>query len=627
MNRVFLHTLVATILLVIPSHSATTNSAGSTGAQFLELGIGARAAGMGEAQTAWSDDIYGSYFNPSGIATVARQELGFVHNTLYLDLDYNYLGYLLPLPTGGVLGVTGLYVDLGSVERREVVAGEPSAILGAAEGQDVSFSVTYAQTMRDFLDLGATLKSVHEDLDGRSSSAFAVDLGAKWRPPIDGLTVGLSLANIGTSLKHVRERDELPITLRAGIGYRAPSRLWGLTGDMVWVKNQDIEGKIGAEIWPWREHLAFRVGANSANDVGRAFTVGAAFRWSDLELDYAYIPYGDLGNQNLFSLGYQFGTQRRIHTSERIILTSREKHELPGAKTAPVVPASAPSSARREESLMGPTVVAADKTGAYAGAFLYQGGPAEFAWLSQGSADVLNHSWTKGAFLAPNRASAIFTVDGDYWVMEGRLILSAVLMRGSERVATFEITGDVNEPFIPWTEMTAKINRTFMDLGYRFTVPVSARPAPVVSALPPEPVRPPPTVPVYTPPPVVPVYTPAPSYMPAPVPPPEPEAPKKLITITRLREYPRLQETARTRRVAAAMEPALWKAGWEMDAEAPYKFEATLSYLDGAVIVYGKVVDSATGIPLGVVEVEGIESNIDGLAERIALAVVGKLPK
>ncbi|MBN1638193.1 MAG: UPF0164 family protein, partial [Ignavibacteriales bacterium] len=58
----------------------TTNKVGTTAANFLKIGAGARAIGMGGAYTALSDDIYSVYYNPAGIArTEGTGQVSFNH--------------------------------------------------------------------------------------------------------------------------------------------------------------------------------------------------------------------------------------------------------------------------------------------------------------------------------------------------------------------------------------------------------------------------------------------------------------------------------------------------------------------------------------------------------------------
>lgn len=615
-------------LLLLPAavRSDTSGDAGSTGAAFLELGIGARAAALGEAQVAWADDIYGPYFNPAGIATRTRQQIGFTHNTLFLDLDYNYLGYLLPLSHGGVLGISGLYVDLGGVDRREVdAAGDPTASLGRAEGSDLAFSATYARTLRDFLDLGATVKILNERLADHSASAFAVDLGAKWRPPVPGLTLGLSLSNLGTSLKFVRESDDLPITLRLGAGYRSSGGRWGLVGDVVWVKNQDFEGKIGGEVWVWPEHLAFRAGANSANDAGRGFTVGAAFKWNDLNLDYAYVPFGSLGDQNLISLAYDFGPRRRPEIVPRKTQASRRERTT-----------TAPEQQRPPATATTPTFTISP-WGIALASFVYQSGPADYSWIGPATAEVFRHDWKRYGILyesLPGVVSApLYRLDGNYWVFDNQILISASIKRNGTIVNTYTVTGPASNPFDAWKRLEKQVNAGLRGLGMNLpaaegpprssaiSVPPPATPAPSVSLTavsrreapnPEEEKRE------------------APVAVTTPQTPPE-EARKPVIVVDAVREYPSMTTTNLSKaladeiRSAVAGDPALMTT----DAEAPrFHLRATMTVLEGGdLFLLGKIIDTETGIPLARIEVNGSVSKIKDLAEKVAEELKRVLPR
>ena len=597
------HNLIATafliVLLSLPANAAE-GSAGSTGAAFLQLGVGARAGALAEAYTAWADDVYGAYFNPAGIATIRRQEIGFAHNTLFLDLDYNYMGYVLPLRNKGTIGLSAMYVDLGTVDNRQISAGGPTASLGSASGSDLAISLTYAQTMNDFLDLGGSLKLIHATLGDHSASAIAVDLGVKWRPPVPGLTVGLSLANLGTSLKFVRERDDLPLTLRAGVGYRSPSRYWGLTGDLVWVKNQEIDGKVGAEAWVWPEHLALRVGANSANDVGNSLTVGAGFRWKDLEMDYAYIPFGELGDQNLFSLAYYFGGERMTPNTPRVVRSRRAIPTPQDFGPSPVATREGKSdSGRRPKPAKTVSVrktyadFVGERMGANASAFSYRSGSQDYSWMGSATADVLRHSWRNAGFLSQTAASALFFVDGEYWVTGERLYISAALHFDGKPVEVFQVSGDANMPFETWNRLKTSVNGKISQMGF-----VIQESAPQKSD----------------------------ARKAAPVAKREKD-PYRMIWVGTVREYPALKETERSKQLALELPAQISQKGWDTGRGGAYKLEITVSFMDGGdVIVFGKVIDRNSGAILGNIEVFGNSSNLEAVAAKIADNVLKRLP-
>jgi hypothetical protein len=416
---------------LIPAHAVS--NAGSTGASFLEVGVGARAGAMGEAYTAWGGDVYGLYFNPASVARARRQEIGLLHNTLFADLDYSYMGYIYPA-ANGVWGVSATYVDLGDVDRTTLASGQANQIIGRASGSDLAFSLTYARAVTRTLDLGATVKVIHEKLDRFNATAGAVDLGLRWHQPLQGLTIGFAVSNLGSKLQFVRESEELPITLRLGGAYRSPSRLWGVSSDVVWVKDQDVEAKVGGEVWVWPEHLALRVGANSANDISSSgFTAGAGFLWNDLALDYAYVPQDDVDDEHLMSLTYQFGPLR-------------------------------PARDWEERAPKPRTLMAEGRRGLHAAPFRYRSGPERYDWFGMATMEIFRSDW-RGLGLAANPETAIYRVEGDYWIESGRAILSARLYSGNEVIRNFEAEGDVERPFPVWDDLLVRVNGELARMG------------------------------------------------------------------------------------------------------------------------------------------------------------------
>ena len=70
-------------------------------ADFLTLGVGARALAMGGAGTALSDNAYASYWNPAGLGQLTRYEVSFMHSTLNGEDAYDFVSYIHPLKNRG----------------------------------------------------------------------------------------------------------------------------------------------------------------------------------------------------------------------------------------------------------------------------------------------------------------------------------------------------------------------------------------------------------------------------------------------------------------------------------------------------------------------------------------------
>ncbi len=100
-------------------------------AAFEENGAGARASGMGEVFTAIADDVYTIHYNPAGLATLDRPEVGSSYNKLLMgltdgsDLSQTFLGYAHPI-NGGAKGAAAASWEqfaLGSLYKEQAFTG------------------------------------------------------------------------------------------------------------------------------------------------------------------------------------------------------------------------------------------------------------------------------------------------------------------------------------------------------------------------------------------------------------------------------------------------------------------------------------------------------------------------
>lgn len=65
---------------------------GTSSLQFLKIGSGARATGMGESFVAVANDISALYWNPAGITQFSENGLTFSHSRWFVDTDVNFFG-------------------------------------------------------------------------------------------------------------------------------------------------------------------------------------------------------------------------------------------------------------------------------------------------------------------------------------------------------------------------------------------------------------------------------------------------------------------------------------------------------------------------------------------------------
>src|SRR5260221_494007 len=102
---------------------AVTDS-GTTAFSFLNLPVGARATGMGQAFTSVPNDIQGLVYNPASLATMAASQLSFQHLSYVQDItqeavSFGHAGRQEEMSWG----VSSNYLRVGNITRTVATAG------------------------------------------------------------------------------------------------------------------------------------------------------------------------------------------------------------------------------------------------------------------------------------------------------------------------------------------------------------------------------------------------------------------------------------------------------------------------------------------------------------------------
>src|SRR5258706_11148153 len=77
--------------------SLGSQRAGTSSGTFLRIGIGARAAGLGESFVAVANDPSAIYWNPAGLASLLRKEIAVSHIDWPGDVNYEHVTAVLPV--------------------------------------------------------------------------------------------------------------------------------------------------------------------------------------------------------------------------------------------------------------------------------------------------------------------------------------------------------------------------------------------------------------------------------------------------------------------------------------------------------------------------------------------------
>src|SRR6266446_4057191 len=107
---------------------------GTTGADILRIGVGARAIAMGEAYVAQADDVSSLYWNPAGLALMQERQASFMYDQMYQDLKFQNANIGIPLENGAIGGSLS-YLSYGDIQGYSDIGtatGNQSAYSGVA---------------------------------------------------------------------------------------------------------------------------------------------------------------------------------------------------------------------------------------------------------------------------------------------------------------------------------------------------------------------------------------------------------------------------------------------------------------------------------------------------------------
>ncbi len=300
--------------------------AGTASGTFLQIGVGARAVGLGETFVAVANDPSAIYWNPAGLASLQRREVAASHTDWPADIHYDHVTYVLPSrKLGGSLAIQFGMLSTNIAETTEL---QPYGTGRSFGYSDMVVGVAFARRWTDKLLVGAGAKFIREDLGsqvgGPVTKAALFDMGSIYYLGLGSVRIATSLTNFGSELKpsghyvspysgEVRNYDgfDPPLMFRYGVAFepieKANQRLT-TSFEVDQPADNEQQLKAGAE-WNYARTFALRTGYNFRADELK-FSAGAGFT-ANLgtlhgTLDYAYTDGGFLGAVQRVTLGVRF---------------------------------------------------------------------------------------------------------------------------------------------------------------------------------------------------------------------------------------------------------------------------------------------------------------------------------
>lgn len=307
------------VAIALPSHlhAEDNENVGTSAYQFLKVGVGARATGIGGACTSISDDAGSIFWNPAGLSTVQRPEVATNYLNYFTGVDAGGAAFAQPLGKMSTLGVGIHFLRIGGIPTT-TVANPTGEGLDDFSVNNLAASIAYATTFKSRLSVGLSGTYIYEGItafDGFSSTAGTVNAGAIYRFDYRSTAIGASMRNLGGqfTIYALREED-LPLTFSVGASSRVISPKVLISMDVEMPRDNDIGVALGGEAQLARGFFArlgyrsldARIGdeATSNGDVA-GVSLGLGFTWNQRSrIDYAYSSYADLGDAHRVSLTF-----------------------------------------------------------------------------------------------------------------------------------------------------------------------------------------------------------------------------------------------------------------------------------------------------------------------------------
>ena len=354
-NRaLFLSMLLCGIILIGSEGSFAQQKpyrVGTTAGNFLEVGYGGAAVGMGDAYVSVGNDLNALYWNPASLALMEKNQALFSYQPWIAGINSSYAAAAIVMPSIGTLGAQLIVMDYGEMDVTTMAMQEGTGEKFTAS--DYAFGISFSRRLADWFSFGATGKYIISKIWHTDASAMAVDMGVLintgfFSPTgnnIDGMNIGMSISNYGTHLKYdgmdlMNPIDilpdehgnygrvqgkydlqdwELPLIFRVGVSVNpimTTEHKFTVAVDALHPNNNSESVNVGAQYsytLPSFGQIFIRGGykalfmADSQYGLTLGFGINVnLFDNNSLKIDYGYRQIGILGNTHSYGISFSF---------------------------------------------------------------------------------------------------------------------------------------------------------------------------------------------------------------------------------------------------------------------------------------------------------------------------------
>ncbi len=325
------------LFLLTASWANAQTKVGTTFGAFTLIEPDARLAAMGNAGAASAEGLAGAFHNAAAVAGTDKRGLELVHTSWFAGIRHDWLAYSQPTKFGVVYGT---FTSLNSGDMTVRTVNQP---LGTGEKftvSDLAVSLGVAHRFSLRFAAAAQLNYLQETIFHSSAGTATFTAATLYRLSADGLRIGATLSNFGTTARYsgndleiqydnvpgqngdngvlpgLRATDAFAVPTTFRVGLAQPFALGRdarllIAADALHPSDNTESLSFGAEL-TLRDQVAVRTGYQSLflQDSEVGLTAGIGFR-SALDgvryhVDYGWADQGRLEDTHRFSFGLLF---------------------------------------------------------------------------------------------------------------------------------------------------------------------------------------------------------------------------------------------------------------------------------------------------------------------------------
>ena len=344
------------LILTIVSLQSTGLSANIAkyAGEFIAIGVGGRALGLGGAYSALANDVTAGYWNPAGLSHMLYPQITLMHDERFAGLvNYDYGAVALPMGPSTSLAFSVIRLGVDNIPNTQNAGVDangnpipPSALNNLANinpdslrldpnkityfnSADWAFYVSYAKKTADNFSYGANLKIIRRELGVASATGIGFDLAVQYMVG-ERFALGANFQDVTTTLVawNTGTNELISPTLKVGSAYfiNAFDGRFAPAMDMdIRFENRQSASNthVGAVSFDFHSGLEFdfknlvavRAGYS---DIG-SLNLGTGIHLPKFDIDYSFSKFDNtdqLGNTHRISLTFILQAEQFARSSD-----------------------------------------------------------------------------------------------------------------------------------------------------------------------------------------------------------------------------------------------------------------------------------------------------------------------